>query len=114
MQPEIGLVAESNCSLPLVNCISARFAFSTTALEVVIYKPSYEESVNMSRAISSARIHFRRGIRHRQDRKCMNFLFKAFAEKTFQQYNVMKMSCKRPSSFEESVIDITTFQTMHT
>jgi hypothetical protein len=36
-------------SLLHVNNISARIAFNTTALGVVILMPSYEESVNMSR-----------------------------------------------------------------
>ena len=36
-------------SLVHVNNISARIAFNTTALGVVIHMPSYEESVNMSR-----------------------------------------------------------------
>jgi hypothetical protein len=35
--------------LPHVNNISARIAFNTTELGVVILMPSYEESVNMSR-----------------------------------------------------------------
>jgi len=43
--------------LPHVNNISARIAFNTTVLGVVILMSSYEESVNMSRC-NFNRLHY--------------------------------------------------------
>ena|SRR5215469_8730153 len=94
---------------PHMNKISARIAFNTTTLGVVILIQSYEESVNMSRCNfyrlnpllnwtempSSALVH--------------EFLIHEFADITNQPYNVMEIVFYGPSSIEESIINVVTF-----
>lgn len=72
--------------------------------------PSYEESVNMSRCNLATIKLLLKSDEVPSRPQVHEFLVEEFAETSIQQYNVMELSCNRPSSIKESVIHVATFR----